>query len=384
MILSIGKLYRESKGKREAVCAKVTIEGKTDEVWFAVEPEYVEDLTDDRADAFVVGFLTTAMRLGADIECEAPITRRLYYQLTQYVIPAMSANMERYCPIAIHAPVTDKELSCKGAVGTGFTGGVDSMYTLYRHCSAAEPGFRLTHLLCANNGALESEQNSELLDYMADKFRKGIAKELGLSVISVDTNLQLLQEEPYLAVAAFRLPAVVLAVQKLFGVFLNSAGYEFARFAFVPENSAYYELLPLGCFETDCTVFYSAGGQIPRIQKLKELAEYEPARKYLHPCIYIRRANCGKCGKCVRTLGALYAIDAIDAFREVFDMEEFRKNREELIAQILAKKESQHYGEVLYEMKQRGKELSPEIQRKARIMRAAAKVAEKNQKLRKE
>lgn len=380
-MLNIGKLYRRTKGKREAVCAKVTIEGKTEEAWFAVESEYAEDLTDDRADAFVVGFLTTAMRLGTDINCETAITKRLYYQLTQYVIPAMSANMERYHPIAIHAPVTDRMLSCKGAVGTGFTGGVDSMYTLYKHQFSAEAGFRLTHLLCANNGALESEKNGELLDYMAEKFREGIAKDLGLSVISVDTNLQLLQEEPYLAVAAFRLPAVVLAVQKLFGVFLNSAGYEFARFAFVPENSAYYELLPLGCFETDCTVFYSAGGQIPRIQKLKELTGYEPAGKYLHPCIYIRRDNCGKCGKCVRTLGALYAVDELKAFQEVFDVEEFLQNRDEFLAQILAKKESQHYGEILYEMNQRGKELSPEIQRKARIMRAAAVAVAKNQKL---
>lgn len=382
-MIEIGKPYRKTIGNREAVCAKVTIEGKTEEAWFAVEPEYGEDLTDDRADAFVVGFLTTAMRLGADIRCEAPVTARLWYQLTHYVIPTMSSNMDLYHSIAICAQVTDAVLPCKGAVGTGFTGGVDCMYTLYKHQSAPD-GFHVTHLLCANNGALESDHNSELLDYMAEKFRGGIAKELGLSVISVDTNLQLLQEEPYLAVASFRLPAVVLALQKLFRVFLNSAAYEFSRFAFVPENCGYYEFLLLSNFETDTTVFYSAGAQTSRIRKIEELVGYEPARKYLHPCIYVSRDNCGKCGKCVRTLGALYALDALDAFHDVFDVEEFLHNKDDYMAQILAKKESQHYGEVLYELKRRGKELSPEAQRKARIIRAAAAAAAKNLKQREE
>ena len=215
-MIRLEKPYLRKEENRVFLCAPITLEGKRQEAWFSTEPEYGQYLTDDRLDAFVVGFLTTAMRLGEDILCEAPITRRLYYQLTTYLIPAMSANMAIYHPITLHAPVTDEKLPCKKAVGTGWTGGVDSMYTLMTHLEATEPSRRLTHLLVANVGTLESDKNTELLAYMAQKARLGLAAQLGLQVISLDSNLQLLQNENYLAVAAFRLPAAVLAVQKLF------------------------------------------------------------------------------------------------------------------------------------------------------------------------
>lgn len=378
MELRIGKPFLRRTSEQVSLCVQITIQERTEEAWFSVEPEFAEYLTDDRADAFVVGFLTTAMRLGADIYCDAPITKRLYYQLTTYLIPSMAANMEIYHPISIHAPVTDVPLPCEKAVGTGWTGGVDSMYTLMTHSRPDEPGMKLTHLLVANVGTLENDHNTELLHYMAEKARSGIARELDLSVIAVDSNIQLLQEEHYLAVAAFRLPAAVLALQKLFGVFLHSGAYEFSRFAFVPENSAYYELLPLSCFETDHTVFYSTGSHVSRIQKLRALSSFPPARKYLHPCIYVQRDNCGKCGKCVRTMGALYALGKLEDFEAVFDAKAFYQNKTEYLANILAHSSSQHYGEILAVMKRRGIELPPEALRLARIRRAAAIVAQRN------
>lgn len=369
--------YLRREGQRTVLAAPITLEGRREEAWFSVEAEYGQYLTEDRADAFVVGFLTTAMRLGEDIQCDAPITRRLYYQLTTYLIPSMAANMEIYHAISIRAPLTDAPLPCEKAVATGWTGGVDSMYTLIQHLHAREPSRRLTHLLVANVGTLESEDNRAMLAYMTGKARRGIAGELGLGVVSVDSNLQILQQEHFLAVAAFRLPAAVLALQKLFGAYYNSAGYEFHRFSFEQTNSAYYELLPLSCFETDTTVFYSTGGQTPRIRKLQALSDYPLAQKYLHPCIYAEGINCGKCGKCVRTMGALYALGTLEKFSAVFDLDAFHANREDHLANILSHRESQHYGEVLALLKQRGMTISPEAQRKARILRAAAAVAQK-------
>lgn len=377
MEIRIGKPYICEKQGCISLCAELTIGERPETAWFSVGSEFGQYLTDDRTDAFVVGFLTTAMRLGADIVCDAPVTRRLKYQLEQYLIPSMAANMEIYHSITIHAPVTDAVLPCAGAVGTGWTGGVDCMYTLMEHLDS--PGHQVTHLLITNNGALEGDDNSALLRLMMAQAKTGIAADCGLSVIGVDSNLQEIQDERYLAVAGFRLPAVVLAVQKLFGVFLNSAGYDFSRFAFVPENSAYYELLLMQCFETDCTAFYSSGGGTPRIRKLQELADFPPARKYLHPCIYASGNNCGKCGKCVRTQAALYALGRLEDFRKVFDIEAFERNKEDILAQILAKRESQHYGEVLHVLKQKGEKLSPAVQRRARILRAAEVVAKRKQ-----
>lgn len=377
-MITIGKPYIKHTDQKVQLCAPITICGNQTEAWFSVDEEYEQFLTEDRSDAFVVGFLTTAMRMGEDILCEAPITKRLYYQLTTYLIPTMASAMEIYHPITLHAEQTEVPLPCQKAVATGWTGGVDCMYTLMTHLQAEEPSRRLTHLLIANVGTLEGEHNTELLHHMIQKTKNGIAAQAGLKVVGIDSNLHLLQSENYLAVAAFRLPAAVLALQKLFGVFLNSAGYEFSRFAFNQENSAYYELLPLSCFETDCTVFYSTGGQTPRIKKLQELADFSYAQRYLHPCIYQDHDyNCGKCGKCIRTLGALYAIGKLESFGAVFDIEGFYQNKNEYLLDILSKGNSQHYGEVLNAMKQRGIEMPPEVLRLYRIRRAATAAAKK-------
>lgn len=377
--IRIGTPYKEKTPEGVRLCAPVTLDGKEQTVWFSVPTEYGDYLTEERADAFVAGIFTTAMRNGADIVCEAPVTRRVHYQLTQYLIPMMASNMsDVFRPIKINADTTDEELPCAGAVGTGWTGGVDSMFTLMQSLHAEEPSRRLTHLLITNNGALEDEDNSALLKRLVEKARFGIAAETGLKVIGVDTNLQEIQSEPFLSVAAFRHSAVALALQKLFGAFLWSSAYEFSRFSFDAYNSFYYELVIYSSFETDTTVLYSAGGAYSRAQKLEALSDYPLARKYLHPCIHTEGENCGRCGKCVRTEAALYGLGTLDKFSEVFDIAAFERDKNWYFAQLLANEHSQHYGEALFLLRQNGIEPPQEAERLARSLKAAKSVVERN------
>lgn len=376
--IRIGKPYIEETSDSVRLCAPVLLHGREQTMWFSVSPEYGEYLTDGRADAFVAGIFTTAMRDGTDIVCEAPVTRRLLYQLRHYLIPMMAANMDVFQPIKIHAAPTDTKLPCAGAVGTGWSGGVDCMFTLMRSLHAGESTRRLTHLLITSNGALEDEDNSALLQRLVEKARSGIAAETGLKVIGVDTNLQELQSEPFLSVAAFRHSAVTLALQKLFGALLWSSAYEFSRFSFDPNNCFYYELVIYSSFETDTTALYSAGGAYSRVQKLQALSDYPPARKYLHPCIHVEGKNCGRCGKCVRTEAALYGLGMLDKFSEVFDAEAFERDKDWYFAQILANEHSQHYGEALVLLRQRGIEPSPKAKRMARSLKAAKAVVAQN------
>lgn len=378
MSIHIGKPYIRQEADRTYLCALLRHNGQEAEAWFSVELEYAASLTWERADAFVIGFLTTAMRDGEDIFCEAPLTKRLYYQLTTYLIPTMAANMTVYHTIGIHAPVTEELLPCEGAVATGWTGGVDSMYTLMGHIRTAQPGYRLTHLLIANNGALEGKHCRHNLDDMVSLARQGIARELGLSVIGIDSNLHILQNEHYLSVAVFRLCAVVLAVQKLLRVFLHSAGGDFSLFKLDPENSARYELLPLSCLETNNTRFYSSGGSVSRMQKLEAMADFAPAQNYLHPCIYVGRTNCSTCLKCMRTMTGLYSLGVLEKFENVFDVERFSQQKEDYFFRLLNHGDHPLHAEILRSMERRGVPIPPEALRRARIRRAATIVAQRN------
>ena len=373
--LSLPRLERSEFGVR--LCCDVTDGGKTETAWFEVTEEYAPYLTDDRLDAFVTAWLPRAMRERADLVCEGPVSRRLLYQINHYLTPVLARNVGMYHAVSVIAKPAADGLPCEGAVATGWTGGVDSMFTLRNALDPEEPGKRLTHLLIANNGALESDHNEALLRHLVKRAENGIARETGLKVAGVSSNLDALLPEPYLAVAGFRLPAAVLVLQKLVSVFYHSSAYEYEKFSFVGENSAYYEMFLLPNLSTENTVFYSAGGATPRIEKLRILSGYPPALKYLHPCIYTAGENCCRCGKCIRTETALYALGTLDRFGGVFDLDAFEKNRDWYVANVIAKKNSQHYGEAWALLKRKGL-ITKRAEELARILCAAQKIAGEN------
>lgn len=375
----MGKPHIERRDGMAYLTAPVDLAGREDVLWFRTDERYADYLTDDRADAFAVALMTGAMKAGADIVCEAPVSRRLLYQLRHYLIPMLAANLEGFHPISLRAEPTDVRLPCEKAAATGWTGGADSMYTLMRTLDAEEQGYKLTHLMIADNGAIDGAGHAATHRAMIEKAERTVGQELGLPVVGIGSNIQELFPEPFLAVAAWRQAAVILAMQKLFGIYYSSAAYEFSRFAFDVNNCFYYELVLFDNFQTDSTVFYSAYGAVSRAQKLRELSDYPLAWKYLHPCVYaVPEKNCGRCGKCVRTMTALYGLGTLERFSEVFDVEAFQRDKDWYIANTLAHKESQHYGEALMLVRERGLEPSENARRMARTMRAAMAVAEKD------
>ena len=371
MIL-IEKPYIETLRDRVRLGARVHLPEKTEEIWFSVEPEYAQYITDDRADAFVVGLLPTAMRLGLDIRCEAPITKRLKYQIAQYVIPTLSGSSGTYHAICLDAPVTEAPLPSAGAVAVCFTGGVDSMYTLMKHMQPRDPAMQLIHLLVANVGSLEGDRTSDTLTLMTERFRSGIAADLGLKVIGLDSNIQQVCPETFLATCEFRLASAALVLQKLLRAVLIGAGVSISQFELDLQTNSFYAACLLPLLETDSTRFPSHGAERNRIQKLDALSDFPPAHRYLHPCIYVnQRKNCGTCGKCLRTLGGLYALGTLDRFEDVFDLADFRNRKEDYLARILVFGNDIFYAEILEALRQKGEVFSPQVRRKARILRAA-------------
>lgn len=374
----VGRPAIERAGARVRVSAPISLGAGTagKRLFFSIDEAYGSALVDDRLDAFVVALLPYALRCGADIVCEAPISRRLLYQLRHYLVPTLAANLDGHHAIAIEAEPTDVALGPGRAVATGWTGGVDSLYTLMRTIDAREPGQRLTHLMIVSNGALESADDDALLEALAVKARRGIAAELGLEVVTLSSNIQELVDETFLSVAAYRQAAVILAAQRLFKTYYSSAAYEFGRFSFDPDNCFYSEFFIFGNLTTDATALYSAYGAYSRAQKLRELSEFPLAWHQLHPCTDpLPSTNCGHCGKCVRTMVALFGLGTLGRFDAVFDVGEFERNLDWYVAQVIANRRSQHYGEALAILRARGYEPSRAALRMARTLEAASKVA---------
>ena len=108
-------------------------------LWFAVPIEYKDYLCAERGDAFVVAMLWYAMIIGSDIESVAPLSEKMVFHITKYLIPALCTEENGYRRIKILGPTTDQPYKNIGGVGTGMSCGVDSLYTLHEYTKEGTP-----------------------------------------------------------------------------------------------------------------------------------------------------------------------------------------------------------------------------------------------------
>ena len=368
-MLIIDKPYITYVNDKVRLCAKLIFPHTETIAWFEADRQYEPYLVTDRADAFVVAFLTAAMKAGEDIISRAPVSKRLLFQLNSLLIPRLSQNMNRYHRMKIQAEPTDVELPCENAVGLGWTAGVDSFYSFKRYAETREPSMKITHLVVVSIGTFEAEDQDKTLSLFLNR-AEDMAQAQGLQAMGIQSNIHKIVNETYLSVGAFRIPSAILAFQKLFGTFLHSSSYEYWRFALTEENSARYELLVFDCLETETTRFYSSTGDASRIDKITAVADYPPAWTRLHPCLYQEDENCGKCGKCDSVFTTLYALGKLENFAKAVDVDLVKKNLDSYIQDIVLHSTGIYKGELFRFLRDKGM-LTPAQLRLARMVQAA-------------
>jgi hypothetical protein len=324
------------------------------ELFYEVDDEYEEYLCYERSDAFLLGILEYAMYFGFDIEYVAPVTERLYYQLATYYIPVLSKNISYYHLIAIKGPLTSENVTSKGAVGTGFSGGVDSYYTILKHLKPSKESFALTHVICANAGAFTRE-GGDISKGFFEKYisiYQDIAKEMELPLISIHTNYMefyiQIKLNPVHSQTQLKTGSCVHALQKLFGIYYIASGVTLDYFFLNDNDPSFYDLFNLYTMNTNTLAFHSSGYEYNRIQKVEYIADNIWVQKTLTACMnYLgvtSHLNCSKCRKCRRTMMGLYALGKLDYFSDVYDIEDFKKHLAQRIGNNLAVKEETSHG----------------------------------------
>lgn len=343
-MLQIGNLYLQYTEGQARLCSDITLNGRGTMLWFGVDEGQADYLCSQRSDAFVMALLPAAMRGGHNISCQTPMSERLHYQLENYLIPSLCAAGDLYHPVSIQAPLTSEPVRNKQAVGTGFSGGVDSLYSIMTH--GKDSTYPLTHLALFNVGVFEGPGFRE-------SFRKScrnaqeFADEMGLELVCLDSNISQVLPERFLDVYSFRNLAGAMVLQGLFSRYLLSSGHDVANFSFDLHNSATYDLLTVHCAQTESLSIYLSGGQIQRACKLKKLSDWETAYQWLHPCVYghVGGKNCGHCKKCARDMTTLYALGTLDRFDAVFDIPAYQKALPQRIGFVLANRGNHLYDE---------------------------------------
>jgi len=310
-------------GAMARVSADYRLDGRTRTIWCETDAQHAEYMVYDRSDAFIAALLPLAMRAGKDIICEAPVSDQLLHNLSEVLIPHLSNHDARLHKTRIKAAATAEPISNSGAVATGMSCGVDSLFSTFVYSRTDLPSVKLTHLYCGNylygnDSAVYGRARS-------------VSDAVGLPLVSTRTNINEEVDMPHVYTHFFKIMFGVLTLRKLFAAYVYSSAEDFSHFG-LKNNSlrdtAEYELLLLYCFTFDGLRMIAGGAQTDRVDKTAQIGGYSIAHRFLNVCLYPEQPiNCGVCNKCIRTMLALDMQGTLDQFHAVFDLVDYRANR---------------------------------------------------------
>lgn len=339
-----------ASGTKARLVAEVRIDNDMHELWLEVDAKYDQFLCHERSDAFVLAFLTYAMRHGHDISFEAPMTDRLYGQLVDQFLPALyKANSftdefkgDGRCGyrVRLSGPTAPEVSHPVGGdrVGTGVSCGVDSLHVFSK--------YRDVNLGCVWNvhGVVPGETVERRQQAWANlqKSARSFCDYIHCELLVVDTNFDrgcfpgLVWDGMTTNGNLF----LIFGLQKLWSKYYVASGYDIRDFRLLGApwtDPAHYEYLLFSMLALNGFVVRMDGVAQERIHKVADLAKYEPATHYLNVCHEITEdgLNCSyRCSKCMRTMLNLDACGALDDFKEVFDVAYYRKHFSEYLAEL--------------------------------------------------
>jgi hypothetical protein len=189
-------------------------------------------------------------------------------------------------------------------VGTFFSGGVDSFYTLLSHQE------EISHL-CLIYGMDIPLENTRYREDLSVRVRE-VGNRQGKEVIEVETNIAHFLD-------------VFVPWQIWYGALLRTTAIllnGFTKF-YVPSSYFGANLFPDGThpildplWSTQRLAFAHHGCQLTRFRKTEFVSRYPIVHDYLRVCWEIQSAthNCCQCEKCIRTMIYLQAVDQLEEF----------------------------------------------------------------------
>lgn len=326
---------------------KIKIDGNTETINTSYSSNLEKHLTIDRADALVMGLIYFAIKNGYDIKSNVPVSAELLYNLNDHFIESLTVNPEFHRPV-IEAPVIDVLQKTGAIVATGLSCGVDSLYTVMKHTQTEANRVKLTHTAFFDVGSHAHENDDELTKRLFEGRReisRRFAAEYNLPLLEIESNIYKVigkyDKDGYRHIEydTYMMAFCVLLFQSGFRTYLCSSSNTYANFRTRKRRPDEvfgcdtYDLLTLMTASINDLTIYSSGGSVLRVDKVKALCDYSPAWKYLNVCIDTVE-NCSHCPKCVRTIMAINAFGAIERFKDVFDVDGFKKHEASYLREL--------------------------------------------------
>ncbi len=370
-MITIGKPYLEQIGEKTYLKSHIKDEAQMIEtdIWYSSDiANGGRYLTDDVADTFLVGVLLPAMKYGEDILVDAPVSEKLYYNITNSVLYTLSFIYGNRISLKVREFVTPSFES--NGVGCGCSLGVDSFAAMLQHFSPDCPSsYRITHLTYFNVGAM-GYNNLEKAKASFEKdllMVQAFAMEIGLPVICLESNFSLLYKDfDFDESGDVRNFSAALSLQKLFSKYLYGSSFTIKDFKFDKAQTGYYETLLAPLLSTENCEIVIANPDKTRIAKTIDIVDNPLSQKYLYVCwkeliankwpdseiakIKDKHQNCSRCDKCKRTLLAIDLLGKLDKYEDIFDIPYWKSVKDDYIVKVVSNRnENAFYGD-LYDL----------------------------------
>lgn len=305
--------------------------GETIELWFEVDNKYEQYLLYERSDAFLICLLWYAMRTGRDIECVAPVTEELLYNIETLLIPSLVKHSKlRLYPTKIHCVTESEKLESAGCVGTGLSLGVDSFHAVQKLLNSKYRSMALTHLCIFNTPvSYTAAMGVKVEDVRQKRFKlaEKAAEEIGLSLVKINSNLSSALLMPHGDANTMINLSPIVALKKMWKTYYYASTFNISMFS-IGRGNGFNDLFMAHCFSDSDMRIYIEGIEKTRPEKVADIADFDIARKYLHVCGFAD-ANCNLCSQCKRTMIEFEMAGKLDHFRDAFDVDYYLEHRVE-------------------------------------------------------
>ena len=376
-MITISHPVIEKREKKAYLISKIKDENRSleSELWFSVDEEYKDYLCDDYADCFLVCLLLIAIRTEQDIKVEAPVSRKLLFNIQNTMIPLF---MNIFTPptqrvIKVIAEAKDDLLFKAKGVGCGCSLGVDSLSSFLKHYGEnVMDGYKVTHLTLFNSGQLGDYD----LEGVEENFRKSVeelkpfSEAVNLPVVAINSNLNSFYR--YSGVSLLqsfvnRTVCCALALQKLFDKYVYASSYTIKQFNFSTVDQSHMEATYAPLFSTENMELILSNPMLTRVEKTEFISKSPLTPRFLQVCWAEQTAlevwhntaflegktkkNCGWCDKCLRTLLTLEVLGRnLEEYGEQFELSKYYEHRDKYIEKVFKEYKSNIFYEEMVEL----------------------------------
>jgi hypothetical protein len=286
----------------EQLVASATIEhanGERQLLWYRLPVSQHASLTGS-CDPFTVAVIFLVMRQEAAVRVHGQVSPSLLRNLEEYQNIWTSWKADTYRQVAISAEQETEQAEASSDLAVmGFSGGVDSAFTAWRH-HRGRAGSRARRPVAGVfvHGFDIPLAEAEAFTRAAEKNRAMLSS-LGMETIQMATNFRELRatwDDAYVA----GLASCLMLLQGRFRAGLIASNFPYPNLV-LPHGSN-----PLTDWMLSSRSFEIVhdGAVAHKVDKLREIYAWPEARKYLRTCWEgkHRDRNCCRCQKCVWTL----------------------------------------------------------------------------------